>query len=379
MSSCRIRVAYAAIVAACVMMICNSPVLGQTKVGQPSESPLYWIDSPRAIAMGRCSINLVDNQSALHNPGTVALLHFDKSLAVSFPGENPVFSFPLHSSTISTSSISVGTSTKSLNLDSENDKLTFAAGLSYAKSEYDSGPIYSTGYEGSQTELFQWYQDFNCYTASVAAEYFVRLSIGYTYRQIKYKSTSTSSFGNSTSDSYAHDIGTILEIPIADILNWYSDGSIHDQSSIRLELTPSVAYFETRHSQSGTLGLGFRGGLRSANVLLGSLTIVWERDSPNSGFYTHSDRIGSEIGLLGILYVRAGQHSSNILNSANTYGIGLSLHGVLAWMMHMDWITPDNPSFARILSSLDVTADFATSDSFDDYDDPKFFKVGFSF
>lgn len=357
------------------MMVHNSPVLAQSKVGQPSESSLYWIDSPRAIAMGRCSINLVDNQSALHNPGTTALLHFDKFLSVSLPRENSVSSYPYYSSNISTSSISAGASTKSLKLDRDSDRLTVAVGLSYVRSEFDSGPYFSYGYEGIPIEIHQWYRDADYYTGSVAAQFFVRVGVGYTYRQIKYRSTSTGRFGNSSSDDYAHDIGAILEIPIADILNWYNDGSVHDPSSIRLELTPSVAYFETRHSHEGTLGLGIRSTLRSVNVMMGSLIITWERDSWRDIFNKYTDRVGGEIGLLGIVYVRTGQCYDTI----NTYGLGLSLHGVLAWMMQMQWIKPRSATFAHFLSSVDVTIDYAKAEAYDDYDDTKFFKVGFSF
>ena len=53
-----------------------------------------WVNSPRAIASGGCSVSLVDGQAALHNPGAVGLFHLRNWLGVSIlsrPCDVPVF------------------------------------------------------------------------------------------------------------------------------------------------------------------------------------------------------------------------------------------------------------------------------------------------
>jgi len=331
--------------------------------------------------MGRCSINLVDGQSAMHNPGTVALEHFDKFVAFSLPRRNAFLNLPIAMMThLESSNFSVGISSEALHLDTGR-RLSFAAALSYASIDYSFGPFYVTTYENSPFPggIMDIHQYIDSYTASIAAQYLVRVGVGYSYKKVKYNSFFADLPFGFSSQSYVHDIGAIIEIPVMDIINELTDGSAYEQSAGRLELTPSVTYFETRHSRIGTRGLGFHGALRESDVTMGSITVVWERDSRQRYIDGESERIGAEAGLFDILFVRLGQYRMNSPSSANTYGFGFSLHGMLAWMMHLNWITPDNPTLERFLRSIDVTADFATSDGFDTYDNPQFFKIGFSF
>ena len=137
------------IIVACSLILMSSSIPGKTA---PTESSitsagvsfLTIVDSPRGNGMGGCVVNLVDEQSALYNPGALGLFHLDRTLAISVPYKNKWLPDLADDMYIRTQGLSGGLSYDLLQPDNSS-VLNLSLGLAY----FQVGE-----WEKAQAELF---------------------------------------------------------------------------------------------------------------------------------------------------------------------------------------------------------------------------------
>ena len=89
------------------------------------------INSARSYGMGGITANLIDEQSALHNPGAMGLFFFDRTVSISFPNKTTLGPWFEHKLYLKTYSIGLGYSSYKY----KERKFHYSTSIAYSEKE----------------------------------------------------------------------------------------------------------------------------------------------------------------------------------------------------------------------------------------------------
>jgi hypothetical protein len=351
------------LIAAMILTLWSPPAQCQQKVGTSTLPFLNLVNSARANGMGACAIDLVNEESALYNPGGVGLFHLNKTIAVAWPQSTKWI--PEHTSNLRLKSYTLGAGMSSQRLHwGKNALLNLSLAFAFSRLELN--------YESSSTEFVSSARDrADCYTIAIGADYLIRVGIGYTYKRITeditdswypYNHGYSSSFG-----ANGEDVGITVELPLWRI--WHLK---HPQKALKpppaVQITPRYTYvmansprnggvLPLRHNQGLSLHAKYvRNGLSAID-----LTFVGEIERSHLSERKLLKR-GVELGLLEVCYLRIGNFKDDPLESygddINTLGLGFSLNGLIKYTRIIEHLHP-SPRLRWLLANLDVRFDYA--------------------
>lgn len=354
--------------------------------------PLYMMtNSPRANATGGCTINWVDEQSGMHNPGALGLVYLDRVFSVALPASTEWF--PNYDIGMELKSYSVGLGASRRLLWGGEKRPNIAFGLSYSNMTMEYGTFVATDYNGDMAGSFKETFITRFYSAGVGIDYICRLGLGVTYFTALDKFVGSPGF-NAEGKGHAWNLGAVFEAPLFKIL----PAAINPNSpgrSLHFELNPaaSVLFLNagndsmsypagssmltrlTRFGPSVTASVGLQ------DAQIAGVTFVMER-----GIFagrTEEWRDGWEIGLLDILSVRAGRNHFDYHSSVSrtTRGFGVKLNGVIDWYRHYKPHSFENGTARYLADHLSVSFDYAKYGDNGDapaLNDTKFVKLSMS-
>ncbi len=328
----------------------------QTKVGEPAKPVAHFLSSPRAMAMGGCAANLPFYQSCLQNPATLGVYHLNRAFSASLSRSGDRYPYPFDDFKLKSATVSVGASLS----PQTNDRLKASVAVAYAKPTVEV-EYYTTIYEHylDPNRKSTWTYSDETIAVGGCVEYIVRLGLGRRFAE--------------QSDA----AGILVELPLAMDLTWLNRSIESGNPPNRLEITPSLAYVRLDDRRAETYGFSLYGGVIQDINELGSFRFSYEIEN------LHPDeigKIGGEIGVLGMLFLRAGSYNAFEEHPAHTtLGVGFSLHGLLTWLNRWGVINPSNDQLEKLVKHLDITVDYSWYDrNSDSFDNTNFFGVGIS-
>ncbi len=335
----------------------------QQKVGTAASPFLNLVNSARANGMGACAIDLVNEESALYNPGGVGLFHLNRTIAVAWPPQSTKW-LPTHTDDLHLNSytLSAGMSSQRLHWG-KNPLLNVSLAFAFSRLElnFGTGAIVSHARDRA-----------DCYTVAIGADYLIRVGIGYTYKRITEDVTeSWYPEGPSYSSSFAangEDVGITVELPL-----WRVWRSKHPQKLLEpppaMQITPRYTYVVANGAQGGEMlpqryhkGLSLHAKYVKTGCSVVDMTLVGEIEKP------HLDegkllKGGVELGLLEVCYLRLGKFKDDPLGSygadVNTLGLGFSLNGLIKYTRIIEHMRSSRVRLRWLVANLDVRFDYA--------------------
>lgn len=366
------QIARAVIIAILIIFASAVQTHAQSNVGVDPNPRITFLSSPRAMAMGGCAANLAFYQSGLQNPATLGVFHLDRTFSASLSRSDRGYPFPYDDYRLKSASVSVGASLKASGSETKN-RLKASVAVSYVKPTNDID-LYVTSYEhaGHSDRKSTFAIADETIAIGGCVEYIVRLGLG---RRFAEQRDAT---------------GIILELPLATDLAWLNHSSDSGNLPCRLEITPSLAYVRLDDEQSKpyhiadrhfeTYGFSLYGGMFQDINELGSFRFSCEKETGKIFQAGDIDKIGAEIGFLGMIFLRAGSYDAQYVDVANhTYGVGFSLHGLLTWLNRWGVINPSGDHMKYLVKHIDITVDYSWYNRNSDLlDNTNFIGVGIS-
>jgi hypothetical protein len=363
---------------------------------EPGVLFLQIVNSARANGMGGCAVNLVNEQSALYNPGALGLFHLNKVFSASFPSKTawlPPLDLDV---SVKTFGYSCGVSSKLL-LAPDAD-YNIAVGFAYSQLKIDLGTFTYTDEMGNYLGTYNPMEKSDLFTIAFAADYRIRIGLGVTFKKIKSDLSGPGigmERGIIIGKSDARDYGLLLEIPVFSFLN---QASFFDQSGdhpINLDLTPSFAYVVTNIGDDITYseaaqgdplpetrkrGISLTGAVNAGPATVGSARLTWEEERSGVGDPDHLYKRGWELGIMGSLYLRFGRYKDyNEGVVYSTRGFGIDTKGLVSWIMVFQ-PSVENSTLKYLTEHASLTFDYARfSEHNSPLDDTKFVKLNLSF
>jgi len=350
---------------------------GRADISNAAVLFLRIVNSPQANGMGTCVVNLVNEESAYYNPGTLGLFHLDKVVAVTFPNSTKWFPDLADDIRFKTWHAGGGVSDR-LVTGRTGGRFNASLGLAYSYVRFDYGEFTRVDPYGQVLSTYETYDAAKCYTVALGVEYYLRLGVGCTLKKIESKLAEQGA-GAETTPGFArgdaHDYGMIVELPVD---RWFTNGIIlHDSPGGRLDLrvTPSFAYVRSNvgddmeyidAAQSDPLPKMSRMGFSVAGALdwnereCLAIRGVVESETLLLGERPKASKRGVELGALGIAYFRLGDNDDEVPDSdLPTWGFGFRLRGVIQWLRLTERL-----AFARgipgyLARHFDLSFDFA--------------------
>jgi hypothetical protein len=378
------------------------------------DGPIYNIDpemyflvianSPRAAGMGGCVINMVGDQSALYNPGALGVYHLDKNISFSAPFKTDWLPRIFGDLELKTYNLSAGASLNQIMPDPLR-KFNVGIGVAWSRIDMDYGDIVITDVTPDTLGSYSTPNEASLYTFSVAADYYVRVGVGYTMKKIKSK-LDYRLIGEPIykweADVDAHDIGIYAEFPLGRFINPVPRITGGKNKQRLYEITPSIAYvksnsgdditYEYRHEEdqiypspeTSRLGFSLYGAAKIGNATLAAINICRESETYNFQNDEKFNKWGLELSVLDIAFIRYGGMKDDPLEEngrdLNSYGIGFSLHGAITWLIEWDKLHLRDNILGYVLKNIDLRVDYAeyTGNATQALDDTSFFKVSLS-
>jgi hypothetical protein len=350
------------VVAAMILTVWSPQTHCQQKVGTASPTFLNIVSSTRANGMGACAIDLVNEESALYNPGGVGLYHLSRTIAFAWPQSTkwlPTFTDDLR---LKSYTISAGMSSQRLHWG-EDPLLNVSLAFAYSLLELDYRPP-SMDYTSSERRLND---RADCYTAALGVDYLIRVGIGYTYKRITEDITDPYYY-NSSFKANGEDVGITVELPL-----WRVWRSKHPKELLEpppaVQITPRYTYVIANGAQGRDLlpqkyrkGLSLHAKCVKTGCSVVDMTLVGEIEEPHLG----EGRIlkgGVELGLMEICFLRIGEFKDDPMESygidINTFGLGFSLNGLIKYTRIIEHVRPSQTRLRWLLANLDVRFDYA--------------------
>jgi hypothetical protein len=337
--------------------------------------------------MGGCEINLINEYTAITNPGGLGLLHLEKKASISFPNEYRRGSELSPGVDLNVYSLSAGFPLNILNID-------FGLGIAYSN-------INSKSYKMDQFHRpFSYTEKSDIFTLGALYDNNVRIGLGYTLKQIE------SSFifrwpivieWYGREQSTLGDFGLYIDYPLRKLEALEIFFSKIDKDNIKHNIIPSFAYVRSNMSDDlrreyPVLGsqpfpeiskygvsLMFTSEYKEAEIF--SFRITHESDNTINGEDIDFGKAGIEIGAGGIFYMRAGFWSASTIDQKVwTYGFGFNLGGLANILYATGKIKTISPAARFILKNIRISADYAVERSDDEsiYENSDYFKISFS-
>jgi hypothetical protein len=375
----------------------------------PRMEYLIIVNSPYATGMGGCAVNMVGDQSALYNPGALGVYHLDKNISFSVPFATDWLPVDFGDLELRTYNFSAGVSLNQIMPDPLR-KFNLGCGVAYSRTEMDYGELVrvdvyadSLGYQCDRIEA-------GLYTLSFAADYYVRVGVGYTIK--KSKSTLEARPVDAQAQTFEtdadmHDYGIYAELPLARFINPIPDPTNVINSQQLYEITPSLAYVKANMGDDiiyeyftieeqvypspeiSRLGFGLYGSIKMGGPTLASININHEIETQNYEYGNLKDgdklkKWGLELGVLDAVFVRLGSVKSDPYGEGrtniNSWGIGFSLNGAITLLIRWDKLHLGDNILGYLLKNVDLRVDYAeyTGNATQALDGTSFFKVSLS-
>ncbi|SYZ72166.1 hypothetical protein TRIP_C20281 [Candidatus Zixiibacteriota bacterium] len=324
---------------AAALVLMSAPILlSQDKIG--TWDGAFPTGSARAISMGLCTINLIDEESSLHNPGALGLFHLIKLAAFSFPNSTKLLPGRDGNFRIRTFAGSARVPLISRTRDDLN-KIGFSLALAYSERTVQD-ELYAISYEYLPIPVkFAHHMTFYTAAAAIDISQF-RVGAGYSYKVLNSENIFNGVLLEDTVEYYVHDIGFMVQ--------WLPQGSGENSRDLsdgyKLRFTPSLAYvisnighdYNRYSDKIKSLGLSLPLYISRNNFTVLTLNPVLQIDYVNNlslkGSSDNSDENlrhwGIELGLFDILYGRIGNRDvDDNAQRTKTWGFGVSLKGVI--------------------------------------------------
>ncbi len=368
----------------------------QKKVGEAAALFLFITNSARVNGMGGCALNVVNEQSPLYNPGALGLFHLDKVFSVSFP--NSTDWLPQIDSDLKLKSFEISGGVSARRITSADTDYDIGIGLAYSSLKMDYGVINIADVSGNTVGTTHDIDKADYYSAGIGIEYFARLGVGVTKKKIHsnlaaFDSNENLIFANAEADAY--DFGLIVDLPMANLVQRALRPDRTLPPDYEVTFTPSFAYVYANGGDSiayidaanasplprmRKIGVGGYGALAYQGATIFSLQMCWQRDRWEIGEPYKIYRQGGEWGLMDAVFFRFGSYADVAGQvSYNTFGVGLSLHGVMEWLL-LTRPEIDNGILRYLATHVDFTVDYAKYGGIDTpLDETAFANLTFSF
>jgi len=372
----------------------------QQKVGAYAGRFLNLVNSARANGMGACAIDLVNEESALYNPGGVGLFHLDKTIAVAWPQSTKWIPTLTSGERLKSYTLSAGMSSQRLHWG-KNPLLNVSLAFAFSRLELDDNSL--------GDPMFRRRDRADCYTVAIGVDYLIRVGIGYTYKRVTedltmswYPYSSSYSFSSSFVAN-GRDVGITVELPLWRV--WHLK---HPQKALEpppaVRIMPRCTYVIANRGTGRLTGSGndpvsesdiplsgvsrkslsLHASYTKNDLALVSVTLVGEIEKERFGGDKAQKR-GVELGIFEMVYGRVGNLKDNRLGShgtdINTLGFGFSLNGLNKYTRIIERVHPSQTRLRWLLANLDVRFDYARYGGNDNqayYYDTKFYKLTIS-
>ncbi len=335
----------------------------QTKVGTVTMPYLKFINSPMAAAMGNSSINQIEEQSALYNPGAFALFSLRNNLSISMPSNSIRLPGSLY---LKSYSIGAGINLNQVYAKQINN-FNLAIAAVYSKFRLQSKIVQIIDYSPYTLETNDYYEIADYYSFAIALDYFIRIGFGLTHKNIK---TDNSEF---MVRANALDYGILIEFPVMNIINTKHSYSDIDDNKVNFECTPSFAYVKAnigddveypydnyfplpKFSRTGwamymAIKLGYSSIISARLVKETENNLVLEVNDLNN--------YGHEFGLCGAFFYRWGRAEyTRDTHYYKTWGFGINSKGILNWIIRLKVISPSG-FFQNVNNHFSISFDYA--------------------
>lgn len=357
-------------------------------------------DSPRANGMGGCVLNIVNEQSALHNPGGLGLFHLTKNFALSIPHNDKWLTQLYEDIRIKSWGFSGGYSYPGLFVVGDNP-INVCLGAAYFKTKFNLGKQEILDQFANLLTYYEPRDEWNSYSVALGADIngYFKLGLGYSFKDII--SSRVYGLGNQavleTAKVTANDFGIIAELPLHRFFPHRIYLSDNEDSYAHFEFVPSFAFVransgdifsyaddEYKLPKVNRWGISLYVSAKAdmATVVAARLSYETQKDLVNIGDRKVKRR-GIEISLLDIFFLRGGSWKDDPPDrDVGTSGYGFSLRGVITWIDREFGIEPGDRILNHIIHNLDITYDFAEykdNDNSERFDGTEFLKLNLSF
>ncbi|MCP4705956.1 MAG: hypothetical protein GY865_15265 [candidate division Zixibacteria bacterium] len=303
--------------------------------------------------MGRCKGNIIDEQSAIYNPGALGIFHLDKVFFISAPAESEFAPNREIDQQISTFSIGGGISYKKIKPSQRNGKLNLSISLAYSEIKLDWNKWYVVSIPSGETFSGTEFLKYKMYSVNLGIDYYLKAGIGWSYKKV-----SDVAMGVRSRDE-VYDYGWMIEFPITDLLR---DNS-YSNEGISFDLTPSLSYI--RINDGGVIPDSIWPDpppLKSSRAFSYSIAVAIELNHTqliSLKAILEGRRRGFEIGAGRFFYFRWG--FIDMIDSPmyqKTSGYGIYLGGLLKWLKHFG-ICPKDATQKYLFEHLDFSYEYA--------------------
>lgn len=350
---------------------------------------LRIVNSARAVGMGGAVVTQVDGESGLYNPGALGVFQLDSRGAVNLPIATTWLPKLPSKREVSTFAASAG---QAFVVADESagvaPRVAVALGYSCLKLDYPDTP---RGYPG--TALAALRTDLedkaDLITVAVAFDYFARIGIGYTHKRIR---STLSEFGG-TAKGNGYDLGALLQVPILEVAGIGSERAQGRGSITWFEFTPAFAYVEANRGEPlgypdavnsdvfprfNRTGIALRMAANRGSAEYATLVAAHEVEIDKAGNWPDIKNSGLELGLMGALFIRAGNHDDRGGEiDISTMGFGVRASGLIRWLVETGKLKASSPWKRRFLNRVDLVFDMGWYDHNNDaaISDTKFYRL----
>ncbi len=364
---------------------------------------LRLVNSPRAIGMGECSVNNIDQLSAIYNPGALGLFHMQRRFGIVIPNSTQILKEADYDLHLRSSSYSARLYGINLNKNKVN-KFGTAISLSYShiKLSYTSSTVPYSIYGP-----LKYYYNSHQFTVALGVKYYLNFGIGLTLKKQYFEEKPYSDFMK-PGDENQFDYGFILEAPVGKLINHFFKFDISQIGKVGIEINASYAFFKPEKYNSSMnyfgdttdyaylfstsnnntnfdrSGYSIKGDIEYANNHLLSIAITGEienflanrriygpppHDYNSLGtdyyFWVGNDKIkkrGYELGLGNFVFFRWGKYKIYTGNiSVSTVGLGINLSAMFKWLKPKDK-NIKGKLLRYLYNNLDIRFDMAKYD-----------------
>jgi len=351
-----------------------------------------WLNSARAWGCGGCAVNLVDEESALHNPGAVGVFHLHKNIGFGGLFSTEYAPKVAGDEKLNTWNVSLGINRQTIFL-ARDGEFNLALAASYAHTSFVLKDIDL----GEHRPLCDYSDDMDTYTFGLAAKYFLRVGVGYARQAHTWDHCGIAE--DYDCDDESESWGVLAELPLLHTLQKLGVDVTSGNGIQIIEIEPSIAFVKHRalsdvdrgtdlfpqvitwYPETEKLGFSVLGTVGNSKLELGSVRFLYEREQRESWRDTnHVDKIGFEGAVAQTLYFRIGKRENDPLNIEETYGFGIGLRGFFAWLDRSGRIRPTSRFWGYIARRLDISFDYAKINGGDDaiIDNSEYYKLRIS-
>jgi hypothetical protein len=208
---------------------------------------LRVIMSPWAAGMGQCAINLVDEESAIYNPGALGLFHLSKRAGFFFPAKSDYLPELADDISPRQFGICVGDAFDIDPGNSDNNR-TFGAGPAYSRLKMVMPAQLMIDELGRVIGTDRYFEKSDNFSLAIGFDYWIRLGLGVDYKACEEGDIITTNRTNTYSaKGPAYYFGLLAEFPLSRLLLKNQGGN---GQALSFDLIPSVAYVNANNGDN---------------------------------------------------------------------------------------------------------------------------------